>query len=285
VRKVMALLAHQEQALTPHELWVAWNTHPILVLVIGTAVALFLRGWHRGGAGGRGWRHPVGAAGLAALAFALLSPLDALGGALASAHMLQHIILIVVAAPLLVAGGVLATMMLGLPSSVRRAAHRAAWSTGAGPVVRTLRRPGTAWLLHVGALWLWHSAALYEAALGSHWLHGLEHVSFLATALLFWSVALLPQPSPRVFPGVAMLLVFTMALQSVILSALLTFSPTPWYGSYGESARAWGLDPLADQQLAGVMMWVPGGLVYVGIALLLVTAGIRRSAAWQPSAS
>lgn len=279
------LLAHQEQALTPHELWAAWNTDPLLLLAIGTAVALSLRGWHRGGAWGRGWRHPLGAAGLAALALALLSPLDALGSTLASAHMLQHIMLILVAAPLLVAGKVLATMTQGLPSSARRGAHQVAWSSKAQAAVPTLRQPGTAWALHVGALWLWHSAALYEAALGSHWLHGLEHVSFFATALLVWSVVLRPAPGPRAFPGVALLLLFAMALQGVLLSALLTFSPTPWYKSYGEGARAWGLDPLVDQQLAGVLMWVPGGLVYVGIALLLVTAAIRHSAAWQPSAS
>lgn len=281
----MALVAHQEPVLTPHELWVAWNTDPILVLVIGTAVALFLRGWQRDAVCPRDWRHPAGAAGLAAVAFALLSPLDALGSTLASAHMLQHIILILVAAPLLAAGNALATMSHGVPSALRGAAREALRSSAARSAVRMLRRPGTAWALHAGALWLWHSAALYEAALGSHWLHGLEHVSFFGTALLFWSVVLRPAPGPGTLPGLALLLVFTMALQGVLLSALLTFSPTPWYESYGERARAWGLDPLVDQQLAGVMMWVPGGLVYVGIALLLVTAAIRHSPAWQPSAS
>lgn len=281
----MALLAHQEQGLMPHELWVAWNTDPILVLAIGTAVALFLRGWQRDAVCPRGWRHPAGAAGLAAVAFALLSPLDALGSTLASAHMLQHIILILVAAPLLAAGKALATMSHGLPSAFRGGARQALWSSGAGSAVRMLRRPGTAWALHVSALWLWHSAALYEAALGSHWLHGLEHVSFFATALLFWSVVLRPAPGPGTLPGLALLLVFAMALQGVLLSALLTFSPTPWYESYGERARAWGLDPLLDQQLAGVMMWVPGGLIHVGIALLLVTAGMRHSPARQASLS
>jgi putative membrane protein len=135
----------------------------------------------------------------------------------------------------------------------------------------------------VGALWLWHSAALYEAALRSHWLHGLEHVSFFVPALLFWSVVLRRQPGPDAFPGVALVLVFTMALQSVLLSALLTFSPTPWYPSYGERAAPWGLDPLVDQQLAGVMMWVPGGLVYLGIALVLLTSGIRHTPARLPA--
>lgn len=277
-----ALLAHQQQAPRPHDVWTAWNSDPLVVLGVAVAVALFLRGRHRIGPRRRG-QHAVGAAGIGALAFALLSPLDALGSALASAHMLQHILLILVAAPLLLAGGALSTMAQGLSSSVRRVAQRAAGSSAATSVLRALRRPGAAWLLHVGALWLWHSAALYEAALRSHWLHGLEHVSFFGTALLFWSVVLRRQPGPDAFPGVALVLVFTMTLQSVLLSALLTFSPTPWYPSYGQRAAPWGLDPLVDQQLAGVMMWVPGGLVYLGIALVLLTSALRHTPAWRPT--
>jgi putative membrane protein len=277
-----ALLAHQQQAPRPHDVWTAWNSDLVVVLGVVAAIALFARGQHGAGPGGRR-QHAVGAAGVGAIVLALLSPLDALGSALASAHMLQHIVLILVAAPLLVTGGALSTMAQGLPSSVRRAGQRAAGSSAATSVLHALRRPGAAWLLHVGALWLWHSAALYEAALRSHWLHGLEHVSFFATALLFWSVVLRRQPGPDAFPGVALVLVFTMALQSVLLSALLTFSPTPWYPSYGERAAPWGLDPLVDQQLAGVMMWVPGGLVYLGIALVLLISGIRHTPARLPA--
>ncbi|HEV2768433.1 MAG TPA: cytochrome c oxidase assembly protein [Acidimicrobiales bacterium] len=260
-------------------MWGAWNEDPLLLLGITAAAFLYLRGWSRGNRWPEHWRQPLGALGLAALALAVLSPLDALANTLASAHMVQHILLILVAGPLLVAGGVSTTMMRGLSPSLRRATRRAARASGADSVVHTLRRPVPAWVLHAGALWLWHSAYLYEAALGSHFLHGLEHLTFIATALVFWSAVLSPRAHRRVPRGVGLLLVFTMALQGVLLSALLTFAPTPWYDAYAETTEVWGLAPLADQQLAGVAMWVPGGLVYLGIALALLAAWFRESAA------
>ena len=271
------MLAHDGEALAPHEVWGAWNDDPLLLLGITAAVALYLRGWSRRSRRREDWRQPVGALGIVALALALLSPLDALANALASAHMAQHIVLILVAAPLLVTGGASATMMHGLSPPVRRALRRAADVSGADSVVHALRRPVTAWVLHVAALWLWHSASLYEAALRSDLLHGLEHVTFIVTALLFWSAVLSPRASRRAPRGVALLLVFTMALQGVLLSALLTFAPSPWYEAYAQTTRAWGLAPLADQQLAGVTMWVPGGLIYLGIGLALLAAWFRES--------
>lgn len=272
-----AVLAHQGETLAPHDLWVAWNDDPLLLFGITAGVGLYLRGWSRRSQWRQDWRRAVGALGVVALALALLSPLDALADTLASAHMVQHIILVLVAAPLVVAGGVPATMMRALSPSVRRAARRAARASGGDWMVHTLRRPAPAWILHAGALWLWHSAALYDAALSSHWVHGLQHLSFITTALLFWSAVLSPRASRRVSPGVAVLLVFTMALQSVLLSALLTFAPSPWYEAYATTTRAWGLDPLVDQQLAGVVMWVPAGLVYLGIGLALLATWFRES--------
>lgn len=273
------MLAHQGEALAPHEVWAGWNDDPLLLVGITATACLHLRGWSRGSPWPEAWRQPLGSLGLAALALALLSPLDALANTLASAHMVQHMLLILVAGPLLVAGGVSATMMQGLSPSLRRAARRAARASGTDSVVHTLSRPIPAWVLHAGALWLWHSASLYEAALGSHVVHGLEHVTFIVTALLFWSAVLSPRASRRVPRGVALLLVFTMALQGVLLSALLTFAPTPWYEIYAETTQAWGLAPLVDQQLAGVTMWVPGGLIYLGIGLALLAAWFRESGA------
>ncbi len=273
------MFGHQGEALAPHEVWVAWNGDPLVVLGITAGVLLYLRGASRASRWREDWRPPLGALGFVALALALLSPLDALANTLASAHMIQHIALILVAAPLLVAGGASATMMRGLSPSVGRAVRRAARRSRIDSVVHTLRRPVPAWVLHAGALWLWHSASLYEAALRSHALHGLEHLTFIATALLFWSAVLSPRASRRVSRGAALLLVFTMALQGVLLSALLTFAPTPWYDTYAATTQAWGLTPLVDQQLAGVAMWVPGGLIYLGIALALLAGWFRESGA------
>lgn len=275
------VVAHQGPALAPSQAWAAWNGDPLVLLATGAAAGLYLYGWWRTRRRRQPGRPLLGALGLAALAVAVVSPLDALAATLASAHMVQHMVLILVAAPLLVAGGAPGTMVRGLPPPLRRAAGTARRSAAVRTVVGTLRRPVTAWALHAGALWVWHSAVLYQEALRSHWVHGLEHVSFVATALLFWSVVLgargrVTSPAP------ALLLVFTMALQGVVLSALLTFSPVPWYPAYAESTRAWGLDPLLDQQLAGVTMWVPGGLVYLGAALVLLAALMRQAGAPSP---
>ena len=133
------------------------------------------------------------------------------------------------------------------------------------------------WLAHVAALWLWHSSTLYDAALRHELLHRLEHASFLVTALLFWGVVLGAHRSRTVPRGYGVLLVFAMTMQGVFLSALLTFASTPWYRAYLVTAPAWGFSALADQQLAGVIMWVPAGAIYVGTALALLGSWIAES--------
>ncbi|MDQ4143294.1 MAG: cytochrome c oxidase assembly protein, partial [Actinomycetota bacterium] len=138
------------------------------------------------------------------------------------------------------------------------------------------RHPGALWLLHVGTLWFWHAAGPYGAALEHELVHALEHASFLLTATLFWRVVIGGRGAKPVSPGLGVLLVFTMALQSVFLSVLLTFARAPWYAAYSATTRTWGIEPLADQQLAGVIMWIPAGLVYVVIALTLLVSWINE---------
>jgi putative membrane protein len=129
----------------------------------------------------------------------------------------------------------------------------------------------------VGVLWFWHAAAPYDAALGSKPLHLLEHASFLVTAVLFWHVVIGVRGSARVSNGLGVLLVFAMAMQSVFLSVLLTFARTPWYSGYAATTASWGLDPLTDQQLAGVIMWIPAGGIYLVVALALLVAWVRAT--------
>jgi putative membrane protein len=133
------------------------------------------------------------------------------------------------------------------------------------------------WLLSVGVLWFWHAAAPYDAALDSDPLHLLEHASFLVTAVLFWHVVVGVRGAARVSNGLGVLLVFTMAMQSVFLSVLLTFARTPWYSGYATTTAPWGLDPLTDQQLAGVLMWIPAGGIYLMVALALLVSWIRAT--------
>jgi hypothetical protein len=184
-----------------------------------------------------------------------------------SAHMLQHMMLMLVAAPLLVLGLPGYTLLWALPPRARRglaSALRARWVRA---TLRVLSAPLGAVALHLLAIWAWHLPSLYEAALESEPVHVLEHASFLGTALLFWWRVRASAGS-----GAALLYVFCIAMQGGVLGVLITLSPTVWYPVQAVGAAAWGLTPLEDQQLAGLLMWVPGGAVYLGTALWLASA-------------
>ena len=204
--------------------------------------------------------------GLAALAIALLSRVDSLGAELFSVHMIQHEVLMLVAAPLLVAGNPLPFFLWAFPGRARRTIGQ--WIS-ARPVARSwhlLTRPLAAWLLHAVALWCWHMPSLFGEALEHRWVHDLQHLTFLLTALLFWSALL----QAREAPGSGVLYLFTTTIHTSVLGALITLAAHPLYPAYLLTAPAWNLTALEDQQLGGLIMWVPGSLVYVGIGLLLL---------------
>ncbi|MGH6648243.1 MAG: SDR family NAD(P)-dependent oxidoreductase [Aquabacterium sp.] len=222
--------------------------------------------WSKAGAGHGipGWRVACFGSGWLSLGVALVSPLDTLGGLLFSAHMVQHEMLMVVAAPLLVLSRPLAVWVWALPPAMRRGIGGVVnWA----PLAMTwhlLTKPLNAWALHGLVLWGWHVPAMFEAALASQAVHTLQHVSFLGSALFFWWSPLGTGPARH---GSAMLYVFTTMVHTALLGALLTFAPTPWYPSYGATASALGFDPLDDQQVGGLVMWVPGGLAYLIVGL------------------
>jgi putative membrane protein len=265
--------------MTPRTLWTSWSWDPQVLLCLGLLALCYLRGvtrlWQRAGTG-RGvprWRAACFGAGLLALFVALNSPLDALALSLVSAHMVQHLILIVVAAPLLVLGQPHTALLWSLPLDDRRAVGR--WwrrSKICRPFWRLATAPLIVVCMHTVALWAWHLPALYQAAVTNEGIHTLEHLSFLGTALLLWWTLMHPG---RVGHGFGVLLIFVTGMQSVALGALFTFAQSPWYPIYDGRTEAWGLTPLADQQLAGVIMWVPAGTVYLATAALLFMAWMR----------
>ena len=270
--------AHVGAAPAPHDIWRAWTLDPVLLAGLALGVLVYARGvrtlWRRAGHG-RGiaaWRTWSFAAGLATLGIALVSPVDAAGSALFAAHMVQHLLLVMAAAPLVVLGDPGLATLWALPLGARRtvagAWRRARWLRGAWHV---LRHPLVAWPLHVAALWAWHAPALYERAVRDQRVHVLEHLCFFTTALLFWWVLADRHARARLGTGGALLYLFTAALQSTALGAFLTFAAHPWYRVHARSALAWGLTALDDQQLAGLIMWVPSSLVYlVAVAAVLV---------------
>ncbi|AUX78616.1 cytochrome c oxidase assembly protein [Sinorhizobium fredii] len=213
------------------------------------------------------------------LVIALLSPLDGLSTQLFTAHMVEHEILMVVAAPLLVLSRPLAPMLWALPRKVRSAVGRALGSSiFLFPIRKLAMSPLAATALHAVVLWLWHAPSLYTAALAEQPIHWLQHLSFFCTALLFWW-ALLFGCGRREY-GAAIFYLFATALQSGFLGILLALARVPLYPSQGIAAVRWGLSPIEDQQLAGLIMWVPAGMVYFIAALALAALWIRGSSAY-----
>jgi putative membrane protein len=275
----MQLIAHGGEPLAPHDLWASWNADPMVVLVLVVAAGAYRHGtWRRPhlAVASRTWCFWTA---MVVLAVALVSPLDSLAGVLASAHMVQHLLLGLVAAPLLVVGRAGVFMAAGLPAPMRRAVGAGRRRLRrAGRWRSALQQPAAVWMLGAAGLWVWHAAVLYEAALGHALLHAAQHATFLFTGLLLWSVVLhATRHAGEPSHGHAAVLVFTTALYNVVLAALLTFATAPWYHRYVETAPDWGFDPLVDQQLAGAIMWVPAGLVYVGTGVALVAAWVRRT--------
>ena len=200
--------------------------------------------------------------GVFAILFALVSPLDSLGDDyLFSAHMIQHILLDLLAPPLL---------LLGIPS---------AWSDRfmAVPFVRKTERvlgqPFVAWFLGVGTLWLWHLPYLYNATLASETVHIIEHMSFMVTGTIMWWPAVGPARDRRLAPLVAVLYLYSVAIANTLLGALLTFAPVGLYPGYVHPEDpegilsflrdTWHLSPEADQQFGGLFMWVIGGIIFL----------------------
>ena len=264
----MLILAHDGRALAPQDLWSAWNPDPLLIGVLAGIAWLY----HRGSSSSPRdeWRHRAFVSALGVTAFALLSPLEAMSHALASAHMVQHVLLLVVAAPLFAFSAPASTLLRGAHVSVRRMPSRVRRTLRVRrPLLDLFAHPVAVLFFYVGTLWFWHGATVYDATVGSELVHAIEHASFVVAGILFWRVVLGGRSGRRVPGGAALLLVFGAAMASVLLSALMTFAPTSWYGAYAQTTATWGPDPLTDQQLAGAIMWVPSGLLYVGAALLV----------------
>ncbi|MEA2446601.1 MAG: putative rane protein [Actinomycetota bacterium] len=191
------------------------------------------------------------AAGIAVLIVALAPPLHTVADDLFSVHMVQHLMLVLVAAPLL------------------------AWSAPApARLPQLLRKPLVVGALHAMALWAWHLPVLYDAAIANPLLHIVEHGSFLVTAYLFWDVVIGKAGADDQLRRVG--LVFATTLQSGALGAVIAFASSVLYTAHVASAPVRGLTPLEDQQLAGAIMWVPPGAVYVIVMLVLLWSAFKR---------
>ncbi|MER8489252.1 cytochrome c oxidase assembly protein [Mesorhizobium australicum] len=216
------------------------------------------------------------AAGWGVLTGALVSPIHALGERVFAAHMIEHELLMAVAAPLLVAACPGAALIWALPAALRRGTGRLTHGRIVQAIWTVASRPFNATIIHGIAIWIWHVPVLFEAALQQGVLHYAQHASFLGTALLFWWV-ILPRSGRQQACGSAVMHLFFTSLHTGLLGVLLLLSPRLWYPQNAGGAALWGLTPIEDQQLAGLVMWVPAGLIYGGAALLLAGLWISKS--------
>lgn len=255
--------------------WSAWTLDPLVLVPLALAGALYGAGlrssWRRAGIGRgvKGWEAAAFAGGMLALFAALVSPLDALGERLFSAHMVQHLVLMNIAAPLLVLGAPLQAIARPLPRAWQRAlaglvrSRGWSWLTGAA----------FAMVLQQIMLWSWHAPRAVALSLGSDAVHIAMHASLLAAALFFWTATLRPQAG-HYWASIAALLA-TLKVSGLI-SIVLLLRPGAHYLAYGDNARAWGLSAAGDEQLGWGFMMIVGTPTYLIAALALFSLAFAR---------
>jgi putative membrane protein len=246
---------------------VVWVWDPAVMLSVVLAAALYARGWlHL-----RRRKRAEAAcfySGLGVIVIALCSPIGAYDAQLFSLHMSEHLLLALVAPPLLLLGRPLVAMLWGLPPQERLGAARLLAPHGVlARIGWKLTQPRTAVTLYVVAFAVWHLPALYDLAQGASPIHWTEHITFFATALLFWWPVIHPHGGPRRLPKMAAIVYFAVPMvEGALLGGLLTLANTPLYRTYA----------LEDQQLAGLIMWIPGGIVYAAAVLAALLSVLRE---------
>lgn len=261
--------------------WNEWTWTPGIVIPLIVTAILYAGGvWRmmrQPRRAGLTFKQPLSfAIGWISLSLALLSPVHELGEQLFWVHMAQHEILILLCAPFLVLGRPLWISLWSLPFPARKSVGRLVKGTAFAASWGAITAPACTWILHAAALWIWHIPVLFDATLTSPAIHAAQHISFLGTGLLFWWTVL-QDHGGKLGYGIGSLYVFTTAIYTSLLGALLTFSQHSWYAPYAQTARAWHLTGLEDQQLGGLIMWVPGGTVLLAVTLVMMTKWLREA--------
>lgn len=261
-----------------------WTFDPVVTVPLLLSLLLFgIGAWRLRRRSGQGRRELdrrilVFALGWAILAGSVVSPLHEAGERSFTVHMIEHELIMLIAALLLVLPRPLPIVLWALPQGGRtalgglsqRSWFAASWRFVSGAAVATA--------LQAIALWAWHMPALFNRALGHEGWHIAQHLSFLVTALLFWWA--MAHGRGRHSYGVSAVCLFITSVIGGMLGALMSFSASPWYATYAAMGMTpIGLTPIEDQQLAGLLMWVPGGLVHMGAALYFLYKWLAASEA------
>ncbi len=285
-------------------LLLSWDWRPEVLVILIALALVYGRGWLRlrrqARVEGRrtrwatGWRLVTYWLGLASIGIALMSPIDVLSGQLFFLHMTQHLLLSMLAVPLLLIGDPFPVLIWGLPTQGQKAAARLL--NDRSPWRRALARittPGISWLVYVTVLIGWHDPTLYDLALRNNLVHDIQHLCFFfSTALLWWHVL---GCAPRLHRSLSIgqRIVYTISVVPVnmIIGVVIAFAPQPIYPYYANVPRITSLGVMQDQMIAGILMWIPGSEMFFWAALLVLSHLVANEAkkpvqtnpAWLPT--
>jgi putative membrane protein len=271
----------------------SWDLRLDVILVLALAGTIYTSGWwrlrartelrrrHSRWQAGEGWRPVAYLGGLLVVGIALLSPLDVLSSQLFIMHMVQHVLLVMIAPPLLLLANPLPFMLWGLPDRWRRQiAGVFRPGTRFRRFLSMTTGPGHVWLFFVLVYWGWHDPNAYSLALTNGFVHDLEHITFFLASMLFWWHAV--GAGPRIHRPLSTIGRFAFVLSAVppnmLAGIAIAFANEPIYPYYEHVPRLWGISVMDDQRIAGVIMWVPGSMMYMFAALLLVARWLRQEA-------
>lgn len=268
----------------------SWDWRPDVIIVLALAGTLFITGWwrlrqrtlaaRRSGSwrAAAMWRPVSYVAGLIFVGLALMSPLDVLSSQLFSMHMIQHLLLIMIAPPLMLIANPLPFMLWGLPGKWRLSIGRGLARLLSGKSVfrqylRKATTPGVVWLIWLVSIISWHDPNAYNAALRSNVVHDIEHLTFFLGGMLFWWHVTGAGPRIHKQFGLIGRIAFTLSAvpPNMLTGAAIAFAQDPIYTYYNNVPRLMGLSVMEDQQLGGVIMWVPGSMMYIIAALVLIS--------------
>lgn len=225
------------------------------------------------------WRPLAYLGGLFILGIALMSPIDVLASQLFTMHMVQHVLLVMVVPPLLLLANPLPFSLWGLPDGLRlRAGGLLGREAAFRQVLKKTTGAGMVWMAFVIIYWGWHDPTAYDLALRNQWVHDLEHITFFVVSVLFWwhAVGAGPRVHRPMSQGVRFFYLLSAVPIGMVAGLAITFATEPIYSHYEAMPRLWGLSVMDDQQIAGIIMWVIGSMMFMIAALIIAAQWLQK---------